>query len=169
MRDTSQKNCRQGATPLIARLPSSRASLRIRLSPVDVTLAAVSPFAALYLRGVDLVSADGMIVADSFALISMAATLIAFRVFRVSSTIPRYISVGDLLNLAKAVLAGELMTAIVLFTLTRLDGIPRSVPAVHALILGAGLLASRGLASIAERNSCSADRPRTTVANMILI
>jgi lipopolysaccharide/colanic/teichoic acid biosynthesis glycosyltransferase len=110
-----------------------------------------------------------MIVADSFALISMAATLIAFRVFRVSSTIPRYISVGDLLNLAKAVVAGELMTALVLFTLTRLDGIPRSVPAVHALILGAGLLTSRGLASIAERSRCSADPPRTPVANMILI
>src|SRR5439155_26687437 len=121
------------------RLPSSRTSLRVRLSPMDVTLAAVSPFAALYLRDVDLVSAGGMIVADSFALVSLAASLIAFRVFRVSSTIPRYISVGDLLNLAKAVVAGELVTATVLFTVTRFDGILRSVPAVHALLLGVGL------------------------------
>src|ERR1700745_2362958 len=98
------------------RLPSSRVSVRVRLSPVDVTLAAVSPFVALCLRDVDLVSAGGMFVADSFALISFAASLIAFRLFRVSSTIPRYISVGDLLNLAKAVVVGDLMTAIILFT-----------------------------------------------------
>jgi lipopolysaccharide/colanic/teichoic acid biosynthesis glycosyltransferase len=152
------------------RLPSSRANLRVRLSPVDVTLAAVSPFVALYLRNVDLVSAGGMIVADSFALISLAASLIAFRIFRISSTIPRYISVGDLLNLAKAVVVGDLMTAGVLFTLTRLDGIPRSVPGIHALILGGGLLASRGLANIADRSRRRADRPQSAaVVNMILI
>jgi lipopolysaccharide/colanic/teichoic acid biosynthesis glycosyltransferase len=152
------------------RLPSSRANLRVRLSPVDVTLAAVSPFVALYLRDIDLViSAGGMIVADSFALVSFAASLIAFRLFRVSSAIPRYISVGDLLNLAKAVVAGDLMTAMILFTLTRLDGIPRSVPAIHALILGAGLLASRGLANVVATRR-RADRPRSAaVANMILI
>jgi lipopolysaccharide/colanic/teichoic acid biosynthesis glycosyltransferase len=69
------------------RPPASRASLRVRLSPVDVTLAAVSPFIALYLRNVDLVSAGGMFVADSFALISLTASLIAFRIFRVSRVI----------------------------------------------------------------------------------
>ncbi len=111
-----------------------------------------------------------MFAADGFALISMTASLIALRVFRVSGVIPRYFSVGDLLNLAKAVVAGELMTTVLLFTLMRLDGIPRSVPAIHALILGAGLFAARGLASVAERNRCSADRPRSTIAaNMILI
>ena len=97
-------------------LPSSRANLRVRLSPVDVVLAAISPFVALYLRNVDLESAGGMYVADSFALISFAASLIGFRLFRISSIIPRYISVGDLLNLAKAVVVGDLMTASVLFT-----------------------------------------------------
>jgi lipopolysaccharide/colanic/teichoic acid biosynthesis glycosyltransferase len=151
-------------------LPSSRAHLRVRLSPVDVTLAAVSPFVALYLRNVDLVSAGGMIVADGFALISLAASLIAFRLFRISSTIPRYISVGDLLNVAKAVVVGDLMTAGVLFTLTRLDGIPRSVPAIHALILGAGLLAFRGLANVVARHRRREDRPRSaSAANVILI
>jgi lipopolysaccharide/colanic/teichoic acid biosynthesis glycosyltransferase len=135
-----------------------------------VTLAAASPFAALYLRDVDLVSAGGMIVADSFALVSLAASLIAFRVFRVSSTIPRYISAGDLLNLATAVVAGGMMSATVLFSITRLDGIPRSVPAIHALILGAGLLASRGLAHLADRNCCREDRPGGVAAkNVILI
>jgi FlaA1/EpsC-like NDP-sugar epimerase len=133
-------------------------------------LAAAAPFAALYLRDVEMVSAGGRIVAGSYVLVSLATSLIAFQVLRISSTIPRYISVGDLLDLAKAAVAGQLMTAIVLFTLTRLDGIPRSVPAIHALILGAGLLISRGLASIADRNRRRAERPRSATAeNVILI
>jgi lipopolysaccharide/colanic/teichoic acid biosynthesis glycosyltransferase len=135
-----------------------------------VTLAAVSPFGALYLRNVDLVSAGGMFAADGFALISLATSLIAFRLFRISSTIPRYISVGDLIILAKAVVVVDLMTAMALFTLTRLDGIPRSVPAIHALILGTGLLASRGLANIVARHRDGANQPRNAAAeNMILI
>jgi lipopolysaccharide/colanic/teichoic acid biosynthesis glycosyltransferase len=136
-----------------------------------VTLAAVTPFVALYLRDVDLISADGMFVADSFALISFASSLVAFRLFRISSTIPRYLSAGDLLNLAKAVVVSDLMTAMGLFALTRLNGIPRSVPAIHALILGTGLLASRVLASlIARRRHRSINRPPSAgTLSMILI
>jgi lipopolysaccharide/colanic/teichoic acid biosynthesis glycosyltransferase len=135
-----------------------------------VALAAAAPFAALYLRDVDIVSAGGRIVAGSYVLVSLVASLIAFQVLRISSTISRYISVGDLRDLVKAVLAGQLMTAIFLFTLTRLDGIPRSVPAIHALILAAGLLTSRGLANIADRNRRRAERPRGAAAeNVILI
>jgi lipopolysaccharide/colanic/teichoic acid biosynthesis glycosyltransferase len=111
-----------------------------------------------------------MVVADSFALVSFAASLIAFRLFRVSSTIPRYVSVGDLLTLVKAVVASGLITAMVLFTITRLDGIPRSVPAIHALILGFGLLASRGLANVVARHCRRTERPRSPgIVNLILI
>jgi lipopolysaccharide/colanic/teichoic acid biosynthesis glycosyltransferase len=108
-------------------------------------------------------------IVGSYVLISLAASLIAFQVFRISSTIPRYISVGDLLDLAKAVVAGELMTAIVLFTVTRLDGIPRSVPAIHALILTAGLLAARGLINLADRNRRRAEPPRSAAAENVIV
>jgi lipopolysaccharide/colanic/teichoic acid biosynthesis glycosyltransferase len=134
-----------------------------------VTLAAASPFVALYLRNVDLVSPGGMFTADGFALVSMIASLIAFRRFRVSSTIPRYISAGDLLNLGKAVMAGELMTAAVLFTLMRLDGIPRSVPAIHAVILATGLLAFRGLTNLADRNRRFVGRPPTEGTENVIV
>jgi FlaA1/EpsC-like NDP-sugar epimerase len=41
------------------------------------------------------------------------------------------------------VLFTELMTFLALFTLTRLDGIPRSVPLTHGLLLAGGLVAAR--------------------------
>jgi lipopolysaccharide/colanic/teichoic acid biosynthesis glycosyltransferase len=154
---------------VIIRLPSSRASLKVRLSPIDVTLAAAAPLMALYLRNVELVSDGDWTVAASYSLVSLVFSLIAFQVFGISETIPRYISVSDILDVAKAVLGGALMTASVLFSVTRLDGIPRSVPAIHALILVTALVAYRGLAKLADRRG-GADRPRPTASeNVILI
>src|SRR5260370_40688800 len=58
----------RGFTAVLMRLPSSRATLRVRLSPVDVALAAAAPFAALYLRNAELVSDGGWIFAGRSSL-----------------------------------------------------------------------------------------------------
>jgi lipopolysaccharide/colanic/teichoic acid biosynthesis glycosyltransferase len=151
------------------RLPSSRASLRLRLSPIDVALAAVSPFAALYLRNVDMASPNGMIITGTYFFVSLLASLFAFQAFRISTVIPHYISVVDVIRLAKAVLFAELMTATVLFAATRLNGIPRSVPAIHALILAAGLAVSRGLAVVGQRRRRLVDRPQHSATEHVIL
>jgi lipopolysaccharide/colanic/teichoic acid biosynthesis glycosyltransferase len=48
----------------------------------------------------------------------------------------------------KAILAAELMTCMALFSLMRLDGIPRSAPAIHALVLATGLFVARTFARV---------------------
>ena len=160
----------RGLTEVRIRLPSSRASLRIRLSPVDVTLAAAAPLFALYFRNVDMVTDGKWAVVGSYFLVSVVASLLAFQFFRISEMIPRYLSVRDLLDLAKVVLSGQLVTTIVLFTFTRLDGIPRSVPAIQALILGTGLVAYRVAENFTEKRRRQSDRPRDAVSqNVILI
>jgi lipopolysaccharide/colanic/teichoic acid biosynthesis glycosyltransferase len=106
----------------------------------------------------------------NYALLSLVFSLIAFQVLRINGIIARYMSVTDLLTIAKAVLAGELMTATVMFTVTRLEGMPRSVPAIHALILGTGLIAYRGLANLTGKQGRYADQlRRVTNENVILI
>ena len=132
-------------------------------------MAAVSPFIALYLRnGYVDVTGDWTSVA-SYSLVSLAFSLIMFQIFGIGGIIVRYICVNDLLNIVKAVLGAELMTAIVLFTVTRLEGIPRSVPAIHALILGAGLLAYR-VGNLSSQRGWPADQPRRAASeNVILI
>jgi lipopolysaccharide/colanic/teichoic acid biosynthesis glycosyltransferase len=62
----------------------------------------------------------------------------------------RYFSVHDAGEIAKAVLMAELMTCTTLFIFTRLEGIPRSTPIVHALILGVGLVVARGLVRVSS-------------------
>ena len=90
-------------------------------------------------------------------------------IFRIDGVIPRYISVDDALNTLKAVLLAALMTGIVLFTFTRLDGIPRSVPAIHALLLGVGLVAVRGLARLFDRRRENAVAPPPVAAEHAII
>jgi lipopolysaccharide/colanic/teichoic acid biosynthesis glycosyltransferase len=134
--------------------PTSHSRVRIHLSPVDAAVAFLAPILALHLRNALALSVDGGVAALVYCLLSVVFSLIAFAVFRIDGAIPRYLSVNDLGNLAAAVLVAELLTCAVLFSVTRLDGIPRSVPAIHALLLGAGLLAVRGLVHFV-------DKPRT--------
>ena len=152
------------------RSPSSRGNLSFRISPLDVVLAAASPLLALYLRNAHILTPfDGEAVAI-YVLISLICSLIGFVVFKIYDGIPGYISTYDVVDLVKAVLVGELMTCSAVFTLTRLDGIPRSVPAIHALILGAGLLTARLLAQIADNNRKLANQPQhSRVEHVILI
>jgi lipopolysaccharide/colanic/teichoic acid biosynthesis glycosyltransferase len=155
---------------LLIRLPTSRAAFRIRLSPADVFLAAAAPLAALYVRNGAFASNGDWAATGSYWLVSLLFSLVALQVFRVGDSIPRYMAVSDLLDIAKAVLSGQLMTTIVLFTVTRLEGIPRSVPTIQAAILGAGLIAYRALLYLSEKRRGHGTRPRREVSqNVILI
>ena len=132
------------------RPPSSRAVTRIRFSPIDVGWALVAPLCALYLRNIYGISAQAAGRIALYCLVSLAISLAAFAAFRVHSSVPRCLSAHDLSDLTKAVAIGQLMTCIVLFTVTRLNGIPRSTPVIHGLLLWAGLVASRALLNMAS-------------------
>jgi lipopolysaccharide/colanic/teichoic acid biosynthesis glycosyltransferase len=128
-----------------ARSPSSQSALRLRWSLFDVVWAALAPYYALMIRDAYILSFDGMQAAVVFCLVSFVYSLLAFAVFRLRDGMARYFSVHDAGEIAKAVIIAELMTCTTLFIFTRLEGIPRSAPIVHAFILGFGLVVARGL------------------------
>jgi lipopolysaccharide/colanic/teichoic acid biosynthesis glycosyltransferase len=128
------------------RLPTSRAALRFRVSVFDLVCAFASPLLALYFREAYILKYEFAFTVALYWTISVGFTLMAFLVFRLNDGISRYFSVHDALDMMKAAAFSQLMTTVVLFTFTRLDGIPRSTPVIHALILGAGLIATRAIA-----------------------
>ena len=142
------------------RSPSSHANLSLRFSRADVALAAASPLLALYLRNALILDPFDVEAVIFYVLISLSCSLISFGVFRIYDGIPGYFSVYDAVDLLKAVLTAALMTCAIVFVFTRLSGIPRSVPAIHALILGTGLLTTRLIAYIAHRNRSRAKQPQ---------
>jgi lipopolysaccharide/colanic/teichoic acid biosynthesis glycosyltransferase len=128
---------------LRTRIPASRAALRSRVSVFDSFWAFAAPLLALAIRNAYILSYDGFVTALFYCVLSAAFSLIAFLVFRLQDGILRYFSAHDALDVVKAVVCAELMTSVALFTITRLEGIPRSTPLIHALILAAGLIAAR--------------------------
>ena len=126
-------------------LPSSRAGFGFRLSPIDVVCAVLAPPLALFLRDAQVLSISGTPTAVLYCALSFVFTLIAFLAFRVGHGISRYFSVHDAVNIIGAVIAAGLTTTMVLFTLTRLEGVPRSIPVLQGLILAFGLLLTRGV------------------------
>src|SRR5690349_22658485 len=109
-------------------LPSSRAGFRFRLSPIDILWAAAAAPLALVLRNAQVLSAHGAPDAILYCGLSFVFTLTAFLAFRVSHGLSRYFSVHDVVSIISAVFAAGVTTTVVLFTFTRLDGIPRSIP-----------------------------------------
>ena len=124
--------------------PTSRAGRRVYLSLWDLFWALFSPILALYLRDASILSpsTDWTVVAYYWVL-SSGFALLAFFALRIQDGMTRHFSVHDALDIAEAALLAELMTFGVMFTLTRLDGIPRSMPLIHGIVLLVGIIAAR--------------------------
>jgi len=151
-------------------VPSSRGNFKIRFSPFDVFCAAVAPLLALYVRDAYILSSKGAGTVALYCAISLIFSLVGFAIFRLSDGMSHYFSVHHVMGILKAVLISELMTFVVLFTFTRLDGIPRSTPLIHALVLAAALISARAVASTSDFNTKSnSDKTRLAVENIVMI
>jgi lipopolysaccharide/colanic/teichoic acid biosynthesis glycosyltransferase len=129
--------------------PTSRSGRRVYVSLWDLIWAVSSPIVALWLRDGDglLLRTDWYAIGLYWALAAGFA-IMAFFALRIQDGMTRYFSVHDALDIAEAVLFAELMTTAALFSLTRLDGIPRSMPVLHGFLLAGGLITARILLRI---------------------
>lgn len=127
--------------------PTSRNRFRLRLAPFDALWIVLSPVLALALRDPRLVQLGDLEDLSSppfqFVAIAIFAGLVAALAFRLSEGMSRFFSVHDVTAICGAVLSSVAITSVFMFTFTRLDGIPRSTPAIYAMVLGAGLIIAR--------------------------
>ena len=123
--------------------PTSRTGRRTYLSLWDLFWASSSPFLALSIRDASLVPTADWNAVAYYWVASSGFALLAFFALRIQDGMTRHFSVHEALDLAEAVLLAELMTCAVMFTLTRFDGIPRSMPLIHGALLLTGLVAAR--------------------------
>jgi lipopolysaccharide/colanic/teichoic acid biosynthesis glycosyltransferase len=98
---------------------------------------------ALWIRGANSLSGGEWLTVFAYCGISFATAMIAFVAFRIRDGVGNVFSVNDALDIAKAVAISELVTCLVLFSATRLDGIPRTTPVIHGLLLTAALVIGR--------------------------
>lgn len=135
---------------MFSQLPTSRAGRKIYLSIWDIVWAVGCPLLALYVRDSDILFVRGDIdLVLQYWLMSAAFSLLAIFAFRLQDGMTRHFSFHDVIDIAEAVLFAQLLTCAVLFTWSRLDGIPRSMPLIHGLLFGGGLIAARVVMRIA--------------------
>src|SRR5207249_7736269 len=75
-----------------------------------------------------------------YCVLSTGFAVVAYLAFGLRNTVTQHFSAHEVLDIAEAVLFAQLLTYGLLFTLTRLDGIARSVPLYHGLLLAGGLI-----------------------------
>lgn len=132
---------------LRAKTPSSQMRVFSRIAPFDIAWACVSPLLAFLIRDGAINRADSVAV---YCAIALATSLIAFQWFKISSPIPAFFSLHDAFTVTKACLTTVALTAVVLFIFTRLGDAPRSIPVIHFLVLGSGLIGVRALARVTD-------------------
>jgi lipopolysaccharide/colanic/teichoic acid biosynthesis glycosyltransferase len=147
-------DCRIEATmlPLIGsdlrtQLPSSRARLFSRMTLFDVTWAGISPVLAYVIRDGAINRPDAVIL---YSVAALVISVVVFQWFRISSPIASFFSMHDAFTLARACLTAVALTAVVMFVFTRLDDAPRSIPIIHFLVLGSGLIGVRAWTRLSE-------------------
>jgi lipopolysaccharide/colanic/teichoic acid biosynthesis glycosyltransferase len=142
--------------------PSSHGFFRFRFSFFDSFWAALAPVLALYIPGAYILtpSNGGLGLAIFYCVTSFACMQIASMVFRLNNGISRYFSVHDALNILKAVFTAVFASSLIVFTFTRLEGIPRATPIIYFLIMAGGLIAARAFVMLRDT-----DDIRGSVAN----
>lgn len=123
--------------------PTSRRKRKVDVSIWDAFWALASPLIALWLGGALVLARQDWSAILIYCALSTGFAVLAFIAFGLQKTVTRHFSAHEVLDIAEAVLFAQLLTYGLLFTLTRLDGIPRSVPLYHGLLLAAGLIFAR--------------------------
>jgi lipopolysaccharide/colanic/teichoic acid biosynthesis glycosyltransferase len=151
-------------------IPASRAYFRARLSYFDVILALLSPPLALWLRQTPIPDSDFIYMAGIYCSLTALSSIFALLIFRLQDGMKRYFSVHDALDVAKAVIFTELLICILLFSVTRLAGIPRSTLFIHGVLFAGGLVTIRAFARLLE-SSVIPDRHQThaSAQNIIIV
>lgn len=143
--------------------PASRGAIRPRFHGFDFFWALCTPILALYVsEAYVLYTSNGLQTVALYSVVTFGVSAIALLIFRVQDGVERYFSVHDAIAVGKAVIVSEFVSYVVLFSATRLEGVPRSAPILHALLFGAGLLVYRAFIRVTnhEQSAISAIRGR---------
>jgi len=137
----------------------------------DVLWAAASPAVAYVVRDGWIDRTDAVMIYCGVAFI---AAILTFQLFKISDPISRFFSAGDAVEVAKACAISVAVAGAFLFTFTRMEETPRSIPLIHFFVLAAGLIGGRSIARIARirrgwRDACQSGVMAEPVENIVIV
>lgn len=149
----------------------SRARLLSLRSPItafahDILMVPIAWLAAFWLRfNLDFIPPESLGIAIKTMPLVILINGGFFLMFGLYRGVWRFASLPDLLRIGQAVILGVLTSSAILFLLMRLDGIPRSVPLLFAILLVGALGIPRFIFRLAKDHNF---RPRHS-ANVLVV
>lgn len=135
--------------------PTSNESMPRSIRAVDLLGALLAAPIAMGLRDPLLLYWERTVTTYGYCLIAFSATLLMVPAFRLGRSIRNHFSARDARSVIFASLAATALTAVCAFSLDRLQEIPRSLPVIQFLVLGAIMLGGR-IALTGPRSSSGA-------------
>ncbi|MBG0811735.1 sugar transferase [Methylosinus sp. H3A] len=136
--------------------PASRDRTAFRLQLADLCWATAAPFIALALRDPALLDSSefsqDIPAPYRYAFLSISCSLLILWSFRLSDRMGQFFSLRDAVDVCGASACAVASSSVILFTLTRLEGVPRSTPVIYGLVLSAGLIAIRAATRLHHRD-----------------
>jgi len=154
---------------MAVRSPASLHSPHVPFAAFDVSWTLAAPPIALLLRDADALAANDVWHAALYCVVVFGVSLVCFACFRLHDGVTGHFSVHDAINIAKLVFSTTLVSSTILFFFTRLDGVPRSTPVIHALVLAAGLVGVRLLHVFIDRSRTTAFVRRYAEAEHVIM
>ena len=138
-------------------------------SAYDILCAIVAAPAALVVRDPNFLSANATQDVLTYSTISLVACLLAFHWFRIGAALTRYFSWLDAIDVGRASIFAVALSAMIAFVFFRLDGIPRSVPIIHAMLLAATLVGGRAASRLRSTHRADAGRAADDATEHVIL
>ena len=135
-----------------SRAPSSITRLTYRVRGFDLAIVCVAPIFAFLLRDSSLVTGDeqkAFLIYWGAGMIAGTASLLYFRVGLIAT---RFLAYEDVKQCLLAAFASAVVTAALTFSVTGLEGVPRSIPGLQFIVLAALLVGVRAIAAHGARD-----------------
>jgi lipopolysaccharide/colanic/teichoic acid biosynthesis glycosyltransferase len=135
-----------------SRTPSSITYLAYRVRGFDVAIVGVAPVFAFLLRDAALVAHAGLEDVFIYCAAGFVAGMASLLYFRLGLIAARFLTYEDVKQCLLAAFATATATAAAAFSVSGLEGVPRSIPGLHFIVLAALLVGFRLLAVERARN-----------------
>ena len=131
--------------------PTSIEQVKRYIDGSDIFSVLIAAPVALALREPKLYALDHIVDAVTYTTFAFVVGVVITIAFNLGKNVRGLISMGEVQSVVLAALSSVSLTALTVFSFTRLDTVPRTVPLIHLLVLASLMLTTRAIATKQRR------------------
>src|SRR5271163_2905208 len=131
--------------------PTSIEQVKRYIDGSDIFSVLIAAPVALALREPKLYALNHIVEAVTYSTFAFVVGVAIIIVFNLGKNVRGLISMGEVQSVVLAALSSVSLTALTVFSFTRLDTVPRTVPLIHLLVLASLMLTTRAIATKERR------------------